>query len=223
MPLVRCHRDCIGSYVESRISGRRSSLSTDHTWPVKDLLLIGTGQGLAHRCISTCPYVAPHTTKIHTLITLGIRHRNKPLVLKARQRLPRGFDSHRPLHLLLSGVSLRCPRMRPRSSSSSQCFDAGTAVPLITDLMVQRIDGNQPSHLGAMLILGAQGGVLILDLDYFFHLLPAGLLISIFILLPHSLLRSDRDCRWPGLDPEPPFASDCIAETNAAREGSRPR
>jgi hypothetical protein len=44
------------------------------------------------------PYVAPHTSKIHTLITLGIRHRNKPLVLKARQRLPRGFDSHRQLH-----------------------------------------------------------------------------------------------------------------------------
>ena len=46
----------------------------------------------------THPYVAPHTSKIHTLITLGIRHRNNPLVSKAWQRLPRGFDSHRPLH-----------------------------------------------------------------------------------------------------------------------------
>jgi hypothetical protein len=55
-----------------------------------------------------------------------------------------------------------------------------------TDLMVQRFDGNQPSHLGTLLILGAQGGVLILD--YFFQLLPAGLLIGVFILLPGMLL-----------------------------------
>jgi hypothetical protein len=44
------------------------------------------------------PYVAPHTAKIRTLITLGIRHRTKPLVLEAQKRRPRGFDSHRPLH-----------------------------------------------------------------------------------------------------------------------------
>jgi hypothetical protein len=44
------------------------------------------------------PYVAPHTSKIHTLITPGISIRAKPPVLKARKRLPRGFDSHRPLH-----------------------------------------------------------------------------------------------------------------------------
>ena len=48
---------------------------------------------------SMYPYVAPHAAKIHTLITPGIRHRFKPLVLKARKRLPRGFDSHRPLQL----------------------------------------------------------------------------------------------------------------------------
>src|SRR5260370_33073858 len=78
---------------------------TDHTWPVRDLLLIGTGQGLAHRCISTCPYVAPHTTNIHTLITLGIRNLTKPLVLKARKHRPCGFDSHRPLHFRY----LACP------------------------------------------------------------------------------------------------------------------
>jgi hypothetical protein len=46
----------------------------------------------------THPYVAPHAAKIHTLITLGVSILPKPLVLKARQRLPRGFDSHRPLH-----------------------------------------------------------------------------------------------------------------------------
>src|SRR5450755_851357 len=53
--------------------------------------------------------MAPHTAKIHTLITLGIRHRTKLLVFKARKRLPCGFDSHRPLHFPLLGVSLRCP------------------------------------------------------------------------------------------------------------------
>jgi hypothetical protein len=46
----------------------------------------------------TYPYLAPHTAKIHTLITLGISSRTKPLVLKARKRPPCGFDSHRPLH-----------------------------------------------------------------------------------------------------------------------------
>jgi hypothetical protein len=42
--------------------------------------------------------VAPHTAKIHTLITLGIRIRTKLLVFKARNVVPCGFDSHRPLH-----------------------------------------------------------------------------------------------------------------------------
>jgi hypothetical protein len=54
----------------------------------------------AHRCLPTWPCVAPHTGKIHTLITLGIRIRIKPLVLKADKRRPCGFDSHRPLHSL---------------------------------------------------------------------------------------------------------------------------
>jgi hypothetical protein len=44
------------------------------------------------------PYVAPHTAKIHTLITLGVSILAKSLVLKALKRVPRGFDSHRPLH-----------------------------------------------------------------------------------------------------------------------------
>jgi hypothetical protein len=42
--------------------------------------------------------VAPHTTKIHTPITLGIRRRTKSPVFKPRRRRPFGFDSHRPLH-----------------------------------------------------------------------------------------------------------------------------
>jgi hypothetical protein len=77
------------------------------------------------------PYVAPHTAKIHTLITLGIRHRAKPLVFKSQKRPPRGFDSHRPLHFSLPGVSPRCPRPRLRLSLSSHSLDAATTVPLI--------------------------------------------------------------------------------------------
>src|SRR5580698_6960333 len=79
----------------------------------------------------THPYVAPHTAKIHTLITLGVSILRKPLVLKARQRLPRGFDSHRPLHFWWPGVSLRCPRTRFSASRSSHSLDAATTVPLI--------------------------------------------------------------------------------------------
>jgi hypothetical protein len=70
------------------------------------------------------PYVAPHTAKIHTLITLGIRHRIKSLVLKARKKCPRGFDSHRPLQFSLPGVSLRCPGTRLSLSPSSHSLDA---------------------------------------------------------------------------------------------------
>jgi hypothetical protein len=47
------------------------------------------------------PYAALHCPtcrEIHTLITLGVSILPKPPVLKARQRVPRGFDSHRPLH-----------------------------------------------------------------------------------------------------------------------------
>src|SRR5216684_6845105 len=77
------------------------------------------------------PYVAPHTAKIHTLITLGISIRTKPLVLKTWKRLPCGFDSHRPLHFSLPGVSLRCPRTRLSLSPSSHSLDAATTVPLI--------------------------------------------------------------------------------------------
>jgi hypothetical protein len=59
------------------------------------------------------PYVALDTTKIHTPITLGIRQRVRPLAFEVRERRPLGFDSHRPLHFSLSGVSLRCPRTHP--------------------------------------------------------------------------------------------------------------
>ena len=52
----------------------------------------------SHRCVPTLSYVAPHAAKLHTLITLGIGIRTKPHVFFFRKRLPRGFDSHRPLH-----------------------------------------------------------------------------------------------------------------------------
>src|SRR5216684_1513199 len=77
------------------------------------------------------PYVAPHTAKIHTLITLGISIRTKPLVLKTWRRRPCGFDSHRPLHFSLPGVSLRCPRTRLSASPSSHSLDMGATVHLI--------------------------------------------------------------------------------------------
>src|ERR1700722_16116938 len=68
------------------------------------------GASESHDGCLTCPCVAPHTAKIHTLNTLGVSILAKPLVLKPRRRVPRGFDSHRPLHLSLSGVPLRCLR-----------------------------------------------------------------------------------------------------------------
>src|ERR1700733_13479926 len=80
------------------------------------------------------PYVAPHTAKIHTLITLGIRHCAKALVFQLRKHRPDGFDSHRPLHFSLPGVSLRCPRTRLSSSSSSHSLDAATVH------LIERVD-----------------------------------------------------------------------------------
>jgi hypothetical protein len=77
------------------------------------------------------PYVAPHTAKIHTLITLGVSILAKPLVLKARKRVPRGFDSHRPLHFWLPGVSPRCPGTRLSLSPNAHSLDAATTVPII--------------------------------------------------------------------------------------------
>jgi hypothetical protein len=41
------------------------------------------------------------------------------------------FDSHRPLHFSLPGVSLRCPRTRLCSSLSFPSLDAVATVPLI--------------------------------------------------------------------------------------------
>jgi hypothetical protein len=78
--------------------------------------------------------VAPHTAKIHTLITLGFGIRAKALVLKPRTRRPCGFDSHRPLHFSLSGVVLCCPRTRPRVSPSCHSLDMGATVHLIERL-----------------------------------------------------------------------------------------
>jgi hypothetical protein len=72
------------------------------------------------------PYVALDTTKIHTPITLGIRIRDrvKLLVFELREAPPCGFDSHRPLHFSLSGVSLRFPRTRRSLLSSSHRLNA---------------------------------------------------------------------------------------------------
>jgi hypothetical protein len=57
--------------------------------------------------------------------------RPKPLVFNVRNVLPCGFDSHRPLHFWLPGVSLRCPRTRLSFSPSSHSLDAATTVALI--------------------------------------------------------------------------------------------
>jgi hypothetical protein len=65
----------------------------DRSSPVRDLLK-DSNPGLR---TPMCPYVAPHTAKIHTLITLGIRHCAKTLVFQLRKHRPCGFDSHRPL------------------------------------------------------------------------------------------------------------------------------
>src|SRR5882762_8418126 len=54
---------------------------------------------------SSCPYVALHTTKIHTPITLGIHQHSKAVVFRPRKRRPCGLDFHRPLHFSLSGPS----------------------------------------------------------------------------------------------------------------------
>ena len=75
---------------------------------------------------SMYPYVAPHTAKIHTLITLGIRDCAKALVFQLRKHRPGGFDSHRPLHFWLPGMSLRCPRTRLSLSRSSHSLNAAT-------------------------------------------------------------------------------------------------
>ena len=55
--------------------------------------------------------MAPQTAKIHTLITLDISIRTRPLVLKTRKRCPCGFDSHRPLHFQASLRTRRDTRL----------------------------------------------------------------------------------------------------------------
>jgi hypothetical protein len=93
------------------------------SWPVRNLRVPGSSPEVRPPMY---PYVAPDTTKIHTPITLGIRHRAKLHVFKLRTRGPCGFDSHRPLHFSLSGVSLRCPRTRLSLSPCSHSLDAAT-------------------------------------------------------------------------------------------------
>jgi hypothetical protein len=74
------------------------------------------------------PYVAPHTAKIHTLITLVISIRTKPHVLKARKHLPRGFDSHRPPHSRSLTLGQCCPRWGTRAVVRFQNHDATPAL-----------------------------------------------------------------------------------------------
>ncbi len=52
----------------------------------------------------------------------------------------------------------------------------------LTNLMTQRCEDQQPTHLQTILIIVLQGGGLFLD--YIFHFIPAGVLINVLILLP---------------------------------------
>jgi hypothetical protein len=78
--------------------------------------------------IPTWRYVAPRTSKIHTPITLGIRLRTKPPVLKARKHRPCGFDSHRPLHFLQNVGPAYARPLPPQSGSANNASDASYAV-----------------------------------------------------------------------------------------------
>ena len=109
------------AYSDRRLSSGHFALVTDCSRPFRDRRLKGWSPGLSHVEYPHITLRCPHTAKIHTLITLSISIPAKPPVLKARKRLPVGFDSYRPLHFSLSGVSLRCRRTRlsllPRSHS----------------------------------------------------------------------------------------------------------
>ena len=138
------------------------------------------------------PYVAPHTAKIHTLITLGIRHRTKPLVLKDRKRLPRGFDSHRPLHFSLPDVSLRCPRTRTSLSPSSRSLDAATIVPLIERVALpSRPSVIDPKRSSANVKYPAAKLALLLrdSLARFLELLPVRRVLERLIVLVERIFR----------------------------------
>jgi hypothetical protein len=74
----------------------------------------------SHDGCLTCPCVAPHTAKIHTLITLDVSVLPKPLVFKARKRVPRGFDSHRPLHPQASSGNVGTRRHVSRTARAQQ-------------------------------------------------------------------------------------------------------
>jgi hypothetical protein len=65
---------------------------SDDFWPIGDLRLKGLDHGVSHIDVAV-----RGSTYRENSITLGIRNRTKPMVLKARKRRPRGFDSHRPL------------------------------------------------------------------------------------------------------------------------------
>lgn len=59
----------------------------------------------------------------------------------------------------------------------------------LTNLMTQRCDDQQPTHLQTVLIIVLQGGGLFLTYQY--HLVPGGLLVNVLLLLPVFL--SSRD------------------------------
>ncbi len=85
----------------------------------------------------------------HSFVPLGAawlcsRQANRLLLAdhqQARKRRPCGFDSHRPLHFSLPGVSLRCARTRLSLSPRSHSIDAATTVLLIDclDRSVSRV------------------------------------------------------------------------------------
>jgi hypothetical protein len=76
------------------------------------------------------PYVAPTCREnSHAHHTWHPPSRQTPCSKVWGKRLPCGFDSHRPLHFWLPGVSLRCPGTRTSSLPSYQSFGSAQASP----------------------------------------------------------------------------------------------
>jgi hypothetical protein len=94
------------------------------------------------------PYVAPHAAKIHTLITLGFRHRAKPLVLWARKRRPCGFDSHRPLHFTLPARRSWALRSTHRETETPVAIVGSRYLHLLPVRLHTRPSGRKSSHQG---------------------------------------------------------------------------
>jgi hypothetical protein len=126
MPRLRCHRDCIGSFVQSRISGRRSSLTLIAASPVKDLLLPGSRAPMY-------PYIAVHgptyRENSHANHTWNPPSRQSAC-FSARNVPSVWVRSHRPLHsrcltcpcVVLGPGSAHRPRF-PQSRRDYSSFD----------------------------------------------------------------------------------------------------